>query len=65
MNPVQAYERGKADAAVEARRQARAEVLSMLEKRYMDTAIERNSPTAVAILEVAKGVAEEYRESGI
>lgn len=65
MTPVQAYERGKADAEVEARRQARSEVLSILEGMYMDDSIERNDPRALAVLDVTREVATKYRERGL
>lgn len=65
MNPAAAYNRGKQDGQKEARQLARAEVLSILESKYMDESIERDSPVAKAILTIAKEVAEEYRALGV
>lgn len=65
MNPVAAYNRGKADAAKEAKAEARTQMLTLLEKKYMDESIERDSPVAKAILTIAKEVAEEYRALGV
>lgn len=65
MNPVNAYLRGKADAEKQAKADARKEVLDMLEKMYMSPDVERDSPTAKAILTVAKDIAQEYRERGV
>lgn len=64
MDPADAYQLGWNNAELDARRTAREEVLTMLEHRYMDDANERNSPVAVAILQIAREVAEEYRERG-
>lgn len=65
MSAIAAYNRGRQDAQTEARRAAKKEMLDILEVRYMDETIERGSPTAVAILTVAKEVAEEYRARGV
>ena len=65
MDPVSAYTRGRESAKKEARQEARKEVLDILERRYMDTTVERDSPVAKAILTIAKDLAEEYRERGV
>lgn len=65
MNPVNAYLRGKDDAKKEARQLARQEVLDILEKKYMDPKVQRDSPTAKAILTIAGDLAKEYRERGV
>lgn len=65
MNPVKAYERGVQTTKLQAQRAARQEVLDILEAKYMNPDIERNSPEARAILEVARGLAEEYRARGV
>lgn len=65
MDPADAYQLGWNNAEVDARRFARQEVLSILEAMYMDDSNERDSPTALAILEVTREVAKEYRERGV
>lgn len=65
MEPMAAYNRGRQDAKADARREARQEVLTMLETRYMDESIERGSPVGTALLQLARELAEEYRARGI
>lgn len=65
MDPVDAYQLGYNNGKLECRREARQEALTMLEHKYMDDVNERNSPTALAILEIAREMAEEYRARGV